>query len=419
MSQITIGRLGTDITLNEIDAWDESSGGKVRWSADFLCSSVAEATALRAQAVGLLGPDEPIVPVVWSDDSTRTGFYRVLDVSVPSHELMLSNGIVKVSGTLERVVPQPGRGESYLVGSKRAAYIVMGTGADYNHGVPADTKGYAVKAGGTYVAATAATRTGPGASISFYTHASLTGDLLATYTLPPGDWYDGAAKITANGYTVVGRECPYDVATWSLTNGIIKIEPGAGSGLFQMTLPIPATPTSWGTPIEFDIGYYNGGWVSYAADAVQVHVLRNSPVECGIRLVLNVTTPYSAATQTTTFVDLLLRRGAHVMDVYISSPDAAKMGISTTAVTALTAITGGVRRTSDDTNGNRFTIHGNLAYTTDLVNGRLYLTAANATGDFGLGFILNGGSAAAPNTSTDIIDQYAASQRETLTVTNP
>ena len=78
-----IGRCGTDdVTLDEPSTWAEGPDGTVQaegWIADL---TTLQAGIVRDQFLGLINPDEPIVPVFIDHDDTRNGLYRVLDADV-------------------------------------------------------------------------------------------------------------------------------------------------------------------------------------------------------------------------------------------------------------------------------------------------------------------------------------------------
>jgi hypothetical protein len=81
---IAIGRAGwdTSLTLNSPRTWS-SNGPEVDLAGTLTASTLGRLIVARAQLNGLIdNPDEPVVPVVWSADTSVTGFYEVLDGGV-------------------------------------------------------------------------------------------------------------------------------------------------------------------------------------------------------------------------------------------------------------------------------------------------------------------------------------------------
>ena len=78
---LTIGRCGLDVTHDDVQSLDDT-GTEVRISGWLKASSLADAKVLRQQLLGHVNnPDEPVVPVTWSTDSTLDGYYRVNSAS--------------------------------------------------------------------------------------------------------------------------------------------------------------------------------------------------------------------------------------------------------------------------------------------------------------------------------------------------
>ena len=87
-----------------VNSWDASSDDRVSVSGDIKAATEAEAYAYRQQLLGY-GPDadEPFVAVVWDEDPTVDGFYRVLKSSVDAVVSHAFQGRLGFSLSLERV----------------------------------------------------------------------------------------------------------------------------------------------------------------------------------------------------------------------------------------------------------------------------------------------------------------------------
>jgi len=77
-----------------------------------------------------------------------------------------------------------------------------------------------------------------------------------------------------------------------------------------------------------------------------------------------------------------------------------------TPTVAGTNVTGGIRVTSNDANGNRVVMAMAAAHTTDTATTSIQNTSTATSGNFGLGVELGGSSAAAGNQAAQLVDQY-------------
>lgn len=100
---LTIGRavLNAPMTVSQ-------SGDSVSFSlsidSSWLTGGVAQAKALWQQITGLANnPDEPVIPVAWSDNPAMDGWYRVSSASVEPYVTFLLNGTMRAQVQLERL----------------------------------------------------------------------------------------------------------------------------------------------------------------------------------------------------------------------------------------------------------------------------------------------------------------------------
>lgn len=399
---LTVGRVGLDVTLNN-PAEMSLSGDVLRMSGPFRVSSVANMKALRQQLAGYVdNPWEKWVPVTFSTDSSIDGYYQVLDATVDVPTFGYRNGFATFDLTLLR---SPGYSagwqEMILMGADRDTATGGITPSTW-HAIPGALRGSYDTPGASL---TAVARAGPGGSVQVFTHASYYYDARTLMYRTPANWYDMAATIKVGSVVQVGRQVVSDTSSWELSNGLIRITPGTSTSFLNIQ---GANGGSYGTAVAIDVGAFNGSWFPTTISGT-VTVTRNCPEECGLR----IATPVVGGSQV---VDLNLRRGSQFVNVTISSTVSAKWGLATSAVTAMTAITGGMNRTSNDGNGNRVVICSAKPYTTDLTNGYLYLTSNGTFHDAMVGMEITGTSASAPDRETDLRDQFFAAITETQSV---
>lgn len=417
---IQIGRFGTDITVGN-PLRISIDGERVTIDGYASTDSAAKLKALRWQLHGLRNPFEPQVPVVYSYDSSLNGFYRVSSVTFeldPNHE---SRYRLRYTVELLRQnnMAQP-QVESYMLATERS-YNTYSVTEKYWTAMPADATGETITDDGAYITPSPFTRTGPGGSVALWTSGSMAGDIVSTYMLSPSDWYDCAATVKMGGYAVSGASAPNTTTDWELSNGLVKIQPGA-SNLLKMTFPVGATPSSWGTAREVKVGWYDLAAtfdLVCPTTATSVSVLRNSPSESAVRLQSSVATS-TASVDCTMTVDIALRRGAFMADMLIQSKFSALWGAGHGSATGTTDMTGGTYQTSNDSDGNRmvWTCAG-VFITDDNTAGTIYASTNSTRVPVGVGVELNGSSSVEPNRKTDIRDQYWGAGREVLRVYRP
>lgn len=398
---LQIGRVGLDVTLGEPSIKWTEKGDQVSVSGNYFASTQADARIIRQQ---LLGYDtnefEPTVPVVWSTETTRTGYYRISEVSVDTvPETFL--GYVPFSLSMTRVQGYASpKTESIFEGADRTSK----PGGVTTGAWCAITTAAANAANSPTGGSASTTRTASGATLTFVNLNAYASTL--TSTILPANWYDGAATLTAGGKVVVGRQiAPGNAAAWQIDNGLLKIVPGSGHMLDLYIWSAGA----WVGPTGFMVGS-GGGSMADAGTPSSVTVLRNAPEEVTIRLLAGTSFNIEYT------IDLSLRRGSRFVSVTNTlnlnghNPGVA---FSTAVATAhVDANLGADRRTANDANGNR----GVICFTTaggggeDLVNGIAYSGGFVFSG--AIGIELGGSGSASPDKATDMRDQYWAAMSE-------
>lgn len=271
---------------------------------------------------------------------------------------------------------------------------------------------------------TVLTRTGPGHTgntnrdIKWAT-SSVFYDRHNQMILPVENWYDMAAQIEVGGEIVTGPHAftRGNMNDWRISNGLVEISGTTGSYFAQIGMPKSASTTEWGSQVGFQVGYYNTilGWQNiYGPDSIEV--LQVTPELVAARFTIGHVisgAPYAYAWEVS------LRRGSMVIDVNAVGPGTNKWGVGFNTATVTTGITsgGGDRYNANDADTNRWCLLNNDTYTSDAVNGRIYISTAAASAQFGIGANVGGSGAADPNRDTDLRDQWFGPTGEIQTLT--
>lgn len=420
MATFRVGRAGFDMTLSPPASWD-MSGDVVSFNGEIHTTTLADAQAQRQQLLGHMdNPDEPVVPITWSDDTTVDGFYTVRDVKVTTVAMSLTTYWFLFSVTAERVVGyQAPLFETVITGALRTnsagitatdalpwfglvtTEVVAG---DSIYPYATEVLGYNrqladVPATGMYILSTS-----PKADL-YGKRAVVAGD--------PTRWYPGAARIHAgtSGRVVVGRQIDAAPYGWKLNNGLVRVTPVDVSGSMQFDIEFAdEAGGTWETARRFTIGTMSGGvYIPFQKGPTAVTVLRNGPEECVIRLRVGVQTGYIGT------LDLGLRRASRYMTGIfnqVAGSPGPNLAVARSAVEAATSLTGGIRATSNDAGGNRYVLASSKAITKDLTNGAIWLTTAGASFDFMIGSEIGGSGATSTETAQDLIFQYMGAVHE-------
>lgn len=413
MSTFQVGRVGLDVEITEVESW-ELTGDTVRVAGVLLAETIADAKALRQQLNGYVSNgDEEIVPVTWSEDSSVDGFYRVTGVSVGTVPASLVANWFTFSLDLERIGGFAGPlMETVIVGAVRTnVHAITSPNAVAVVGVPDDALEFhdtADPAAGDVFTRTAAE--GPVRLVKSDTYTRR-----QTFALDPADWYIGAARIEIGSpyRTVVGQQIPAERDTWRLSNGLVRMRPnenGFGLSCFD--------GTTW-SPETIFTGTVGGSSLGGTVLATSLRVLRNSPEECIIRLPVAIPSALAGALGVGTIrvdIDLAVRRGERTIRVFLASTEAEEFGVEAVNTTASTALTGGIRATSNDSNGDRFVLATPQTVTNDLTQGGFALSSPEATFAYAVGFEVGGSGAATDDVAQQLAFQYHAAHSERVVV---
>lgn len=371
-----------------------------------VANDVNEMKARRQQLANLVGDaDVEVVPFTWSEDSSFDGFYQVMSVSVPSTAVMLNVGYIPgVQITLEQIT---GYANPWFEVTTQSVVRTNG------HAITTPTTIMA-----TFIASvtgerdmrpalTAPTVTGlrgndAGTYTTIYEYVAPVAQTQYRYMGAASTFFQGGCSVEvkygSTWYPVVGRDIPL-ATVWRISNGLIRLTAASGaSGVTPGTIEIfngawqSANVAHWtnGAPSS-PIGYPGGSLLA------SLQILRNS-VEHVVVKVSGGDVDYTYSIQ----------RGAfHIVSSW-TAQTAIKggAGSATAGAIAGTAITGGIRRTANDGNGNRMVYGTAAARTNDLTNTGCWYTAAATTGSVFFGCELAGSGAATPDTADALVGQF-------------
>lgn len=386
-------------------AWD-MDGDEVTLAGFLHAPGVGDALALRQQILGYAeNTDEEVIPITWAADSTINGYYRVRKAAVAMKGPSLAHGLFEWEMQLERVAGYASPlFESILLGAN-VVNAHSASGQTPWHAVPAAVTEYS-KEGVT----ASYTRTGSDGAVQFSVLDDYDTGSLRFY-LAPEDYYIGAATFelgSSNLFrSIVGLQAENLPTAWRLSNGLVRVTPSTTTGQLDIS---HYDGTSWDAAKTFQL-LINGSHVVNAFTTVTV--LRNSAEEVVIRL--GCATAGGLAVGPVT-VDLVLRRGDRIVRGYIESEQPYAWRVQRASSEAATALTGGIRATSNDASSNRFVLFAAKAFTSVLGSGALYSSSAVTGFDFGIGSEVAGSGASAPNAAADLAHQYFAGQSEQMLV---
>lgn len=400
----TLGR----ITGLESPKTIRQDGDRLRLAGEFATTPTAGAV-LAQQLVGYPSPDEEVVPFTY--DATESGgvldgFYFVTSTQVDWAKL--ASGLFSWEAEL------------VAVPTKRTPLFevsCLGALRDNSHSITtADTyAGTGLPVGVAYPGLSSSNlgkvnRTGADGVVPFWGDGAETlFDGRITYNSTPAAHYLGGAVIeeTADSGTtwtpVTGRQINADSPT----------EVRIGNSLLRVAFTAAGKLTVQhhdGTQWETAKTYYlvnDTSTTQTAWDVGTLTVLRNSPEACALRIGAGYPTKPSVQP----YLDVLVARGQRFAEFTYVAPVAGSTGtcgVYRDTAEAATNLTGGIRATSNDIQGNRYVIATPQARTNNLTQGEFVQSSAAGRFFFAIGSEIAGSSAASDDAAQALIYQYHA-----------
>ena len=241
---LSIGRFGLTVSANAPLSWAQN-GDKATMAGQFVAGTPANALVLRQQIEGYVdNPYERYIPIVWTEDPDRTGYYTMDTVDTTTDANLLASGLLSCRASFTRV-----RGFSYPMAESiiRGAPRAGKPGAMFDEPywcVPSTWSGVDLGFGVTAASSNTARKLNNGSatplnmqvfsSSSFYNVTPQVG-------VAPADWYTGAVTLeVGNPLAVrVGAQITSDPQNWRISNGLVRIgNSTAPHGCAAMAVPL-------------------------------------------------------------------------------------------------------------------------------------------------------------------------------------
>ena len=369
----TIGRCSFT-NAPSFQSWD---GDALSLGINILPASLELAKVMRQQMLGLMNnPDESAIPVTSTDDPDLDGFYTVTAVNVEPVQAYLTNKLMRCSVGLVRVANgyQNPTVETTVV--SRLATNDQGIASTTDYGAMVAYKTSEVSNVDLTGVLSVATYAGSmnavdGDGVDVYS-ANPTTNVAGYWSqfATPSTYYDPPAckieyLVGSTWYEAVGRQVPNGVG-WRISNGFLRIGTTAALPEANVTIEVADSSAYVGreiTNVNGDLGGLTGPFI-----------IRNSPEMVTIRVGTNSTHTFT------------VWKGGSIAQITQWTSVADTLNLRLVSAVAGTAITGGVRMTSNDANGNRLALMCRSTVTNDLTNTRIILSSAATSAVFGVGY---------------------------------
>jgi len=346
--------------------------------------TAAQVATRREDFLGIAGQ---LVPVVFTTKTYLNGFYQVQDTSGDVTDWEDPMRVFKWQCSLLRQGTESEVDiESRLSGAMTRAnnFSVIG------ERVHAPAIGHLAYWSDATVTS-AVTRTAEDGAIKVYRGLGL--KVSPRWAITPQAYSAGRVRVLVDSQERAATAVRCSPTTWELSNGLIRVRPGAA-------LDIAAyTGGAWNTK-TWDV--LNAGVTlapfSYAT------VLDNRYESATVRLTKSLATGR-------VFVDLTLRRGFRFVEIYVQAEFGATLKVARASTEAGTnSLAGTVVASANDANGNKYIVGSARTFVADL-NGGISI-AATAVLDAFVGVVAGGTGAVAGDAAADLQKQYLGAPAE-------
>lgn len=359
-----------------------------------------------------------LLPVIFSDKASLSGFYQVATVDLSHWSYPGNVGARKVVGTAAVTLSRVGSSntvdiESRLAGARSRTndFSVVG---DIWHAAPIGHSGYHTE----WAAQNAVNRVGEDGTITVYRGIRFGAN--PRWSATPEVFGRGRVRyLDEFGEERSGSALPFDVevsgglfpavdlfpgadvfpdagdstAAFTLSNGLVKVELGSvGAALKVSTY----SGGAWHAK-DWDVRV-NGGSI---APLSGVDILHNTYDTVAVRL-------YKGFAPGRSTIDMTLRRGSRFVEIYARAFAPTILQVIGVADEAATIGAGFVSATSNDDAGNRFIVGSARSFVGNILHGGVMVGAAASLDAF-IGTVVGGASAVPGDRATELHAQYIGS----------
>jgi hypothetical protein len=343
------------------------------------------AAAVQRQREDLLTMSGYLVPVVFTSKPYLNGFYTIGDTSGTIEDWEDNQLVFRWQVGLTRAGTESDTDiESRLGGALTRVNEFAVTG-DRTHAPAIVHSGYWTNATVTSVTS----RTGEDGVLKLYRGLSAT--MSPRWATTPVGYLTGRVRYTDElGRERAGDGAKLPVLGWTISNGLVRVRPLASGGVLEVA------------------AYTGGAWRAKAWDITFAATTLGTFDYCSM-----ITNDFGLVTVRLTkamtngrlYVDVTLRRGHRIAEVYVQSEFGGTIKIMRSASdTGVNTLAGTIVANANDADGNKYIVGSARSFTADLTGG--ISKAATATMDAYIGVVAGGTGAVAGDAAADLQKQY-------------
>lgn len=356
---------------------------------------------LKQREEDVLGLEGQLLPVTFSQKSELDGFYYI-DAIAGSYDKW-SDGVGVMSWSMNLI--RAGRTSDLDFETRMSGPVSRA-----NDFAVVGSKWSAPPGGHNVLSAFSnppliTTRTASDGNIKVY--RSLPSNNNIKWGCSPGGYLLGRCRILdENGLERTSGSSPLTASGWELNNGLVRVDNDSG------TLRVSSwTGGAWRAK-TYDVtftpvweGIYGSGTLQAVGIPDYCNIIRNDFENVIIRLTKSLGIPGRIT------IDIQLRRGARMVEIYVQHEYGATLKLVRTSVEASASGTGYIRASAADADGNRFIIGSAKTFTADNINGGISKDNASSLAAF---IAVEIGTPPAGDAAADLYAQYIGSPIESV-----
>lgn len=350
-------------------------------------------TQIIARSEDMVAMLDRAMPIVFGTKQTQTGFYTVSDVGANVTDWPEAKWFTWTL-TLRRIGAENAVDMESRLGAVVRVNDFSNTGERW-HAPAIGAYGYFT--GTTQPSSTVARVMADGEG-TLTVFRDIPAGVNPTWGITAPNYLLGRSRVLVDGVERSGAGVRVVTGTWVLTNGLIRVTPLAASAMLKVEYWDGAAWSGY----DFDLTVGS----DLAPPFTAMTILRND-LECVVIRLMKNKSPSGRI-----LVDLTLRRGARFVEGFLQTDASATLGVKTdTAVAGTNSTTGWVRETANDGNGNRLVVGSSKSFTANITNTGLS-KASVVELPFYIGGEIDGSSAGAGDTASNLYDQFIGSLSE-------